>query len=522
MLGGNTTVGGQLGTGPMPQHPLHVAQQALEEGRTHEALAMYQAIVDQEIDNPAAHHGLARTLWRLDRVDDAIEHLQRVAELSPNDSNAWSDLSIGLLVQKRIPEALKVLTEARKRFPNDPGLLLSLAAARETNREFEEALRLCKQVIQLYFSPGSPHQPTAAALCNLSYILFNNGMIAETIPFFRMALELEPHNVDALHSLSRALMSVGDLDAGFRGEEARFLWRDGKHYTHDPWNAEQLLTRPSQLMPIKWAAKHLVLFAEQGIGDELFFLRFVLFLRQQGAYVSYMASTKMYALIARSGHCDQVLTRSIPKPQADYFFPIGDAPLLAQCSWNAGPPPPLFIPALPEYSQTALTLLKDKPRPWIGLTWRAGTPDQRRELSKNIPLKELLQALAPIKGTWVILQRHPEDDEITHVKRRLAHVVDASAMNEEIEAIMGMLDVLDDYVGVSNTNMHLRAGLKKTGRVLMPIPADFRWMAKGEESPWFPRFKIYRATLGNRWTHALQALQQDLRKINKPDYKLSS
>jgi hypothetical protein len=70
--------------------------------------------------------------------------------------------------------------------------------------------------------------------------------------------------------------------------------------------------------------------------------------------------------------------------------------------------------------------------------------------------------------------------------------------------------LIDDYVGVSNTNMHLLAGLGKTAKVLIPYPPDWRWMAEGEESPWFKGFKTYRQLTNGYWSLALQNLTQDL------------
>jgi len=63
--------------------------------------------------------------------------------------------------------------------------------------------------------------------------------------------------------------------------------------------------------------------------------------------------------------------------------------------------------------------------------------------------------------------------------------------------------LVDEYVGVSNTNMHLRAGLQRTAQVLVPRPSEWRWMAYGNVSPWFPGFGIHRQDLDGSWLSAL-------------------
>ncbi|MCH7544093.1 MAG: hypothetical protein IIB65_10690, partial [Proteobacteria bacterium] len=69
---------------------------------------------------------------------------------------------------------------------------------------------------------------------------------------------------------------------------------------------------------------------------------------------------------------------------------------------------------------------------------------------------------------------------------------------------------LDDYVTFSTTNVHLRAGAGGTCRVLVPNPPEWRWMAAGDESPWFPGSKVYRQGLDGDWGPAFQALVKDL------------
>ena len=74
------------------------------------------------------------------------------------------------------------------------------------------------------------------------------------------------------------------------------------------------------------------------------------------------------------------------------------------------------------------------------------------------------------------------------------------------------LAALDEYVGVSNANMHLLAGIGKTARVLVPYPGEWRWMRRAGPSPWFPNFSLYRQPQSRDWSGALQELRGDLFK----------
>jgi hypothetical protein len=85
-----------------------------------------------------------------------------------------------------------------------------------------------------------------------------------------------------------------------------------------------------------------------------------------------------------------------------------------------------------------------------------------------------------------------------------------SYLNDDLEAMLALLDLVDDYIGVSNTNMHLRAGLGKSARVLVPLPGEWRWLWQGNSTPWFPEFQIYRETIDEGWNPARQRLSNEL------------
>jgi hypothetical protein len=156
------------------------------------------------------------------------------------------------------------------------------------------------------------------------------------------------------------------------------------------------------------------------------------------------------------------------------------------------------------------------PPPYLGITWRAGiAPEEQRGadavLYKSIEPEMLASAIAVARGTVIALQRNPRPGEIERASRALGRPVhDLTALNEDLDAMLALLSLLDEYVGVSNTNMHLRAAVCRTARVLVPAPAEWRWMQRGKASPWFPGFAIYRQTLQGEWKGALDALRRDL------------
>ncbi len=83
------------------------------EGKHEQAIAEYRRAVDADPTYTDALHGLARIYQDLDRLDEAIEISQKLADLDPDDVLPHTSLSI--LYQKKgmIPEAEAEANKAR-------------------------------------------------------------------------------------------------------------------------------------------------------------------------------------------------------------------------------------------------------------------------------------------------------------------------------------------------------------------------------------------------------------------------
>ena len=300
----------------------------------------------------------------------------------------------------------------------------------------------------------------------------------------------------------------------------------------------------ARTLPPALEGKHICLLREQGLGDEIFFLRYAPLLKARGARVTYQASNKIGSLFKRLECLEQVLPEDAPLPQADAVMLLGDLPLaLGRLDASALPgrnlpenriwtrgisrrisvfwprlPETLAIPPLESCVAAMRKRLADIGNPpYIGLSWKGGTPPEIQRsgsawlLYKEIGIQPLADALRDLPATFIALQRKPAPGEIENFSRTLGREVhDFSALNADLESMLAALALIDEYVGVSNTNMHLRAAAGKTARVLVPQPAEWRWMARGSSSPWFPGFSIYRQSLDGDWLDALANLKTDL------------
>lgn len=440
----------------------HLGVVAAKQDRHDEAIAHYRRALAIRPDHAASHYNLAMSLKHLDRWDEAVASYRRALAINPRDTDAHVNLGVVLVKQKKFDEAVAHYRESLRLKPDNAGAYNNLGMACVEQKKFDEAA-----------------------------------------VYYNKALRLKPDDADVHFNLALLLLLRGDFHNGWN----EYHWR---------WRREGKPPRP--FPPSSWDGGHLhgknvFLHAEQGLGDELFFLRFVPWLKRHGAgRVTYRPTPKLASLLSRAKPIDKIAAPDQAPDADDFVFSVGDLPRLLGMERTDRIPPSLSLtPSLEKLEQVRARLAALGPSPYLGVTWRAGVKGEARGLYKEARLESLAQTLRNVPGTVLALQRLPGEGELNAFSGQLGKPVhDLTALNNDLEAMLALLSLIDEYVGVSNTNMHLRAAAGKTAHVLVPAPPEWRWMADGRESPWFPGFTVYRQGYDGNWESALAALRQNL------------
>lgn len=479
----------------------------IQEGAYREAAQNLEEALAYAPDAPDVHYNLGVALLRLGQLERAQIELETVIDSRPDFADAHNNLG---LIHREMGDTQKALTYFERAVGLDsPHAHINMGNLFTQAGDHDKAKLAYRRAIEL-------QSDNSGAYLNLANeeLLTGNATASEEI--LRTAVSLKADSPASQANLAMAhtnlavmLLARGDFREGWQ----EYQWRDGGP-VDDPFTADGKLAPIATLSSAALRGKRLVLIPDQGLGDEIFFLRFAAIARKHGALITAYASPKIHGLLARC--CDFEVRNTddkiVRKPQNDLILRVGDLPLLLGAEHIADIPPPL-----PLFTQTErldemqLRLRALGHTSVLGITWQAGTT-HTGALQKSIPLNLLLDALQDWTGGIVILQRNPVRADIEKIRQTLGpdRVADFSDLNEDLEGMLALLHLLDDYVGVSNTNMHLRASLDRSARVLMPFPADWRWMAQGDTSAWLPRMSIYRQSDELDWGPCLQRLRADL------------
>lgn len=530
-------------------------------GRLTEAESLLRRIVQRFPAEPLAHYNYGNVLRDLERHAEALAEFARALELAPEFAEARNNLAGALHKLQHFADAEREFRACIALAPDYPLARCNLASVLIDLGRFAEAESVCRDVLSAdadmaiahtYLGAALGHQGrlaealeshAAAARCEDSArsmeayagALADVGRYSESVRAFCRAQTRAPHSVAAHQVLGTAELARGCLAQGW------------EHYAWRP--ARLLLARQhagiglATALPDELRGQHVCLLREQGLGDELYFLRWASVLKARGARVTFRASAKIRSLCERARELDAVPGENEPLPHADFYVLVGDLPRALGVLPASAPPPraieayaacmrdwperiSLFWPPLP--ASLALAPLADRlerlrrrlaqagPPPYIGITWRAGTAPEKQlheswVLYKECSTDAFARTLARYSGTALALQRKPAAGEIGRFAAALGRPLhDFTDCNEDLEDMLALLALIDEYVGVSNTNMHLRAALGRAARVMVPCPPEWRWMYGRSRSPWFPDFPVYRQSAQGDWNAALAQLGDDL------------
>jgi tetratricopeptide (TPR) repeat protein len=541
---------------------LGAANSLAMQGKLETADELLRKLATRFPQSPLVWFNLGNVQRDRQHVDEALASFRQAIALDPQQVDARNSLACVLHTMMRFEEAEREFRECIRMAPDFLLSRCNLASVVMDLGRFDEAATLCRDIIALTPDLALAHSFLGATLSHQGLLLdalashrtaarlspheakiaqayattlADAGRFMQSLPWFARALALNPDLNSTHQLLAYALLGHGCLAEG---------WAE---YRYRPWPALFRAEHPhielTQTLPADLSDKHICVLREQGLGDEIFFLRFVPQLQAAGARVTYCANGKIKSLLARASCLEQVLDEIAPPADADAIILAGDLPHAMSASpstalpalaadpaapemrwpvrisvfWPRVPEPLHLVPLVDRLAEMRGRLAQAGPGPYLGLTWRGGTPPREQRaviwvLHKEIGIAPLAAALRDVQGTFIAVQRNPQPGEIGSLSDALGRRVhDFSDLNEDLEGMLALMALLDDYIGVSNTNTHLRAGVGKTARVLVPSPPEWRWMMNhSRTSPWFPGFSVYRQSVQGDWDAALAELKRDL------------
>jgi len=475
-----------------------------------EALASHDEALRLKPDYAEAHSNRGIALARLDRLEEALASHDRALQLKPDSAEAHNNRGNALKDLGRLDEALESYEHAIRLKPDHAEAYSNRAGALGEQGRLAEALASHDTAIAL--KPDS-----AEAWCSRGNTLVDLEQLDEALASYDKAISLRTSFAMARYNKSLLCLRRRALAEGFELYMSR-------------WAAEKPGARgPTTAIP-RWTGElggDLLLWAEQGLGDEVFFASLLSLLDPAAMKVTVSADRRLHPLLARSfPHISLVSRETTEQSVAGPFAAqaaMGDLGFLLHLDAGriAGRRYPYFA-ADPERREQ---LRHSNPFPAgklvCGLSWRSGNKTVGKD--RSIALVELAPLLRLPRVSFVNLQYGTVEQDIAEAAARLgttvhmAHDVD---LFSDIDGLVALIDRCDVVVTIDNVTAHLAGAIGKPAAVLVPTGRSRHWYWGGEgQSLWYPSLRLFYHDPGTGWTGALDEVARWLASFRAaPDF----
>jgi lipoprotein NlpI len=445
------------------------------------------------------------------------------------------DRARGLLQEGRPAEALECCRVLAAAPPDDATLLCRLGAifhacgeAAPAERFTRQALDLDPQMALAHYNLGviaaaagrlpeaeahyrgalACHPRYAEAAFNLAVLLDDAGREAEAERQYRRVLELDPGQAGAARNLASILLQQGRYAEGWFYYEARWSPRLPERTVWPPelpfprWRGESL------------AGRSILVWPEQGYGDQLQLCRYLPQLKARGAArVTGVCPPPLAALFETLPGVDRVVPEGTPGPvQAhDCWTLLMSIP---HCLGNGAAGIPAGIPYL-KVPASRRARWQGRILPGglrAGLVWR-GSGAHGDNAARSLAGLESLAPLWQVPGLhWFSLQKGDGEDQaaapppgqpLQALGAEIADFADAAALLEQ----------LDLLVCVDTAIAHLAGALGRPCWMLLPVRPDWRYTPGRDDTPWYPgSLRLFRRGAGEEWDAVIGRVQRALQE----------
>jgi len=459
-------------TAPVAQQPataqqriaqlMQLATEHEQAGRLDLAEGILRQVIAEVGDHHPALHLLGIVIFRQDRIQEAVQLMERSIELAPVQALYHRNICEIYRVVGRLDDALVAGRKAAALAPDDVHCYHNLGVLHYHRVELDEAIRCGEK-----------------------------------------ALSLDANFAGAHFGIAEASLLRADFPRGW----SEYEWRmklanappllpqtDKPHWDGTPLGDETLL-----------------LVADQGYGDVIQFARYIPWAAQRCPNLVLACSGELHPFVKQQPGLGQVFDHWEHAPPFAAYCPLSGLPRLAGTTLETIPAPIPYAkadPAKVALWRDRLDALLPHGHRRVGIVW-AGRPTHHNDRNRSTTLTAFLP-LTEIPGLALVsLQKGPAQTQIGGYWGR-APLVNLGPEIRDFGDTMAILECIDRVIAVDTSVDHLAGAMGKEAWVMLPRAPDWRWLLERSDSPWYPTLRLFRQGPDRQWEPVIARIAKEL------------
>jgi hypothetical protein len=434
---------------------------------------------------------------KLRRIHEAMGICRDVLAAVPDMPGALGLLG-GILGQEGRPdEAIPLLEAAIARQPAVANWHLNLCALYRAKNRLDDALRAGLEAVR--YSPDTANHRVELALTYLG-----RGERDLAARHFREGIGREPESAAAHMGLGELLLSLGDYLPGWM----EYAWRN---------KLDQARGTLPKMTAAAWNGMRIpegriLLVADQGFGDMIQFARYIPRVRERVPNLIIGWGPEVTALLGDHPDIAACIPRWADVPPHDAYVLLSSLPQIFGTELHSIPWSGPYMAMKPDRIARWRQRLDAACRPGrlrVGIAW-SGRPTHPNNARRSLRLQALAPILAHRDIEFVVLQKpFPEEDRAFAATCPNLHIIsDELESFAETGAVIAGLDLV---LAVDTAVVHLAGAMGAEAWVLVPEPADWRWLVGREDCVWYPSLRLFRQETPADWAPVIARAAAALR-----------
>lgn len=496
----------ELDTDAIVLRALDAAQRELMERPLHSEIILNQ-LLKAIPDYSKAIQLLSIVKQKTGEFEEAVKLATRATELEPENSDNYNNLALAYANLEKFDKSIEYMNKAMELSPGNYTYISNLALQYRQIGQHDMAISLFRKALEIISAPE--------LWANLGGVYGEMKELDNAVFCFNKALEVDSNLTAAHVDLSFAYHLQGMWEKGFQEYEWRFDYFRQLSYYKNAYNQGKKWDGKASL-----DGKRILLYGEQGLGDQIHFVRYCKILKERGAHVIVHCSELLAAMFKRIPFVDDILVMDIVNgknldfPIYDYQCSLMSLPaLLGMGVYSAGN----YITPVVEFNAKNYDY-KDTFN--IGICW-AGSAAHPHDQARSTYLKHF-QGIHDIPGVQLFnLQMCPTKRMFLNGKKVIdfaeggekIKLIDMTPLIQNFEDSATVISGLDLIITVDTALVHLAGAMGVPCWMMLPYNCDWRWKLTGNTTEWYDSVRIFRQPDFNDWESVFTEMEKNVKTI---------